>query len=117
MKELPGIVFRSFAGLGRIESGSTVGADDLLRPGRLAAVGIDAGRPMMDRIGELSGFPDVFFNLDTVTVLFIAWVVVILSLFVFAVQLFVTTIAFNLTTLAGFVLVPFVFWYKTASLA
>src|SRR3546814_17749694 len=67
---LADIVFRSFAGLGLIASGSTVGADDLLRPGRLAAVGIDAGRPMMDRIGELSGFPAVFFNLDTVTVLF-----------------------------------------------
>src|SRR3546814_717697 len=114
---LAGIVFRSFAGLGLIASGSTVGADDLLRPGRLAAVGIDAGRPMMDRIGELSGFPDVFFNLDTVTVLFIAWVVVILSFFVLAVQLFVTLIEFKLTTLAGFVLVPFAFWNKTAFLA
>src|SRR3546814_1023177 len=31
---LAGIVFRSFAGLGLIASGSTVGADDLLRPGR-----------------------------------------------------------------------------------
>src|SRR3546814_1037517 len=72
---------------------------------------------MMDRIGELSGFPDVFFNLDTVTVLFIAWVVVILSFFVLAVQLFVTLIEFKLTTLAGFVLVPFAFWNKTAFLA
>src|SRR3546814_21147414 len=49
---LAGIVFRSFAGLGLIASGSTVGADDLLLPGRLAAVGIDAGRPMMDQIGR-----------------------------------------------------------------
>ena len=114
---LAGIVFRSFAGLGLIASGSTVGADDLLRPGRLAAVGIDAGQPMMDRIGELSGFPDVFFNLDTITVLFIAWIVVILSFFVLAVQLFVTLIEFKLTTLAGFVLVPFAFWNKTAFLA
>src|SRR3546814_17483531 len=73
--------------------------------------------PMMDRIGEPSGFPDVFFNLDTVTVLFIAWVVVILSFFVLAVQLFVTLIEFKLTTLAGFVLVPFAFWNKTAFLA
>src|SRR3546814_20528545 len=63
---LAGIVFRSFAGLGLIASGSTVGADDLLRPCRLAAVGIDAGRPMMDRNGELSGFPAVFLNRATV---------------------------------------------------
>src|SRR3546814_20726132 len=72
---------------------------------------------MMDRIGELSGFPDVFFNLDTVTVLFIAWVIVILSFFVLAVQLFVTLIEFKLTTLAAFVLVPFAYWTKTAFLA
>src|SRR3546814_14748294 len=70
---LAGIVFRSFANLGLVASGSTVGADDLLRPGRLAAVGVDAGQPMIDRIGELSGFPDVFFNVDIITVLFIAW--------------------------------------------
>ncbi|MBL8256001.1 MAG: P-type conjugative transfer protein TrbL [Pseudoxanthomonas mexicana] len=114
---LAGIVFRSFAGLGLVASGSTVGADELLRPGRLAAVGIDASQPMMDRIGELSGFPDVFFNLDIITVLFIAWVVVILSFFVLAVQLFVTLIEFKLTTLAGFVLVPFAFWNKSAFLA
>ncbi|MFT4197046.1 MAG: P-type conjugative transfer protein TrbL [Pseudoxanthomonas sp.] len=114
---LAGIVFRSFARLGLVASGSTVGADELLRPGRLAAVGIDASQPMMDRIGELSGFPDVFFNLDIITVLFIAWIVVILSFFVLAVQLFVTLIEFKLTTLAGFVLVPFAFWNKSAFLA
>src|SRR3546814_538881 len=114
---LAGIVFRSFANLGLVASGSTVGADDLLRPGRLAAVGVDAGQPMIDRIGELSGFPDVFFNVDIITVLFIAWVVVVLSFFVLAVQLFVTLIEFKLTALAGFVLVPFAFWNKTAFLA
>ena len=111
------IVFRSFAGLGLLASGSTVSEADLLRPGRLAEVGIDAGRPMMERIGELSGFPDVFFNIDTIIVLFIAWVVVIVSFFVLAVQLFVTLIEFKLTTLAGFVLVPFALWNKTAFLA
>src|SRR3546814_10944659 len=98
---LAGIVFRSFANLGLVASGSTVGADDLLRPGRLAAVGVDAGQPMIDRIGELSGFPDVFFNVDIITVLFIAWVVVVLSFFVLAVQLFVTLIEFKLTAMAG----------------
>src|SRR3546814_2413272 len=103
--------------LGLVSSGATGGADDLLRAGRLAAVGVDAGQPMIDRIGELSGFPDVFFNVDIITVLFIAWVVVVLSFFVLAVQLFVTLIEFKLTALAGFVLVPFAFWNKTAFLA
>src|SRR3546814_20934848 len=72
---------------------------------------------MIDRIGELSGFPDVFFNVDIITVLFIAGVVVVLSFFVLAVQLFVTLIVFALTALAGFVLLPFAFWSKPAFLA
>lgn len=114
---LAGIVFRSFAGLGLLASGATVNEAELLRPGRLAEVGVDAGRPMLDQIQEMVGFPDVFFNLDSITVLFLAWIVVILSFFVLAVQLFVTLIEFKLTTLAGFVLVPFALWNKTAFLA
>ena len=69
---LAGIVFRSFAGLGIVASGSTISEAELLRPGRLAEVGVDAARPMMTQIGELAGFPQVFFHLDTVTVLFLA---------------------------------------------
>lgn len=76
-----------------------------------------AGRPLITQIGELSGFPDVFLNLDTIVVLFLSWLVVLLSFFILAVQLFVTLIEFKLTTLAGFVLVPFALWNKTAFLA
>jgi type IV secretion system protein TrbL len=50
-------------------------------------------------------------------VLLLAWLIVIVSFFVLAVQLFVTLIEFKLTTLAGFVLVPFALWNKTAFLA
>lgn len=111
------IIFRSFAGLGLVASGSTLTAGDLLRPGRLAGVGIDAGRPILAQISDLTGFPDIFSNLDSIVVLFVAWLVVILAFFVLAVQLFVTLIEFKLTTLAGFVLVPFGLWNKSAFLA
>lgn len=40
-----------------------------------------------------------------------------LALFVLSVQLFVTLIEFKLTTLAGFIFVPFALWGKTAFLA
>jgi type IV secretion system protein TrbL len=115
--QLAGIIFRSFAGLGVTASGSGLAAGDLLRPGRLAGVGIDAGRPILAQISDLTGFPSFFTNLDSVVVLFIAWLIVILSFFVLAVQLFVTLIEFKLTTLAGFALVPFALWNKTAFLA
>jgi type IV secretion system protein TrbL len=114
---LSSIVFRSFAGLGLVASGSSMTQGQLLQPGRLARVGVEAGAPIMRQISDLTGFPEVFANLDVITVLFLAWLVLIVSFFVLAVQLFVTLIEFKLTTLAGFVLVPFALWNKTAFLA
>ncbi|MBO9749612.1 P-type conjugative transfer protein TrbL [Xanthomonas phaseoli pv. dieffenbachiae] len=114
---LAGIVFRSFAGLGLMAGGSTLTMETFLKPGRLAKTGIDAAAPILDQIGDMAGFPEVFVNLDPIVVLFIAWLVVILCFFVLAVQLFITLIEFKLTTLAGFVLIPFALWNKTSFLA
>jgi len=114
---LAGIVFRSFAGLGLTASGSTLSMGNFLQPGRLAKTGIDAAAPILDQIREMAGFPEVFINIVPIVVLFLAWFIVILCFFVLAVQLFVTLIEFKLTTLAGFVLVPFALWNKTAFLA
>ncbi|MCX5565847.1 P-type conjugative transfer protein TrbL [Alcaligenes phenolicus] len=114
---LASILFRSFAGLGLIASGSSLTMGNFLQPGRLAKTGIDAGAPILEQIGDMAGFPEVFTNIDPIVVLFLAWIVVILSFFVLAIQLFVTLIEFKLTTLAGFVLVPFALWNKTSFLA
>lgn len=114
---LASILFRSFAGLGLIASGSSLSMGNFLQPGRLAKTGIDAGAPILEQIGDMAGFPEVFTNIDPIVVLFLAWIVVILSFFVLAIQLFVTLIEFKLTTLAGFVLVPFALWNKTSFLA
>ena len=114
---LSGIVFRSFAGLGLTASGSTMTMATFLQPGRLAKTGIDAAAPILQQISEMAGFPEVFINIAPIVVMFLAWLIVILSFFVLAVQLFVTLIEFKLTTLAGFVLVPFALWNKTAFLA
>lgn len=115
--DLSSIILRSFAGLGLTATGTGLTAGELLRPGALAATGVDAARPLLDRMNDLSGFPDVFTNLITILVLFLSWLLVILSFFILAIQLFVTLIEFKLTTLAGFVLVPFALWNKTAFLA
>jgi type IV secretion system protein TrbL len=111
------VIFQSFAGLGLIAGGSALSITDFLHPGRLAKVGVDAGSPLLAQMGVLSGFPDVFLNLDTILVLFLAWLIVIVSFFILSVQLFVTLIEFKLVTLAGFVLIPFALWNKTAFLA
>jgi type IV secretion system protein TrbL len=114
---LAGIVFRSFAGLGLTASGSSLSMGNFLQPGRLAKTGIDAAAPILEQIKQMAGFPEVFVNITTIVVLFLAWGIVLLCFFVLAVQLFVTLIEFKLTTLAGFVLVPFALWNKTAFLA
>lgn len=114
---LAAIVFNSFAGLGLTASGSAMTHGQLLQPGRLAQVGINAGRPIMEQISDMTGFPEVFAHLDTIAVLFLAWLVLIVAFFVLAVQLFVTLVEFKLTTLAGFILVPFALWNKTSFLA
>ena len=114
---LAGIVFRSFAGLGLTASGSTLSMENFLQPGRLAKVGIDAGAPILKQIGDMAGFPEVLVNITPIVVMFLAWLIVLLCFFVLAIQLFITLIEFKLTTLAGFVLVPFALWNKTAFLA
>src|SRR5947208_4727998 len=101
------ILFRSFARLGLLASGSSLTEAQFLQPGQLASVGVTAARPILTQIGDLAGFPGVFLNLDSIVVLFLAYLVVLVSFFVLAVQLFVTLLEFKLTTLAGFLLVPF----------
>jgi type IV secretion system protein TrbL len=63
------------------------------------------------------GFVAFFENFVQIIVLLIAWLVVLVAFFILAVQLFITLIEFKLTTLAGFVLVPFGLFNKTAFLA
>ena len=111
------IVFESFVGLGLQASGTGFTTADLMRPGRVAQVGLDAGRPILDSISGLMGYVSFFENFIQIAVLFFAWIMVLLAFFLLAVQLFITLIEFKLTTLAGFVLIPFGLFGKTAFLA
>lgn len=108
------IVFESFAGLGLKASGTSMSTADLLSPGRIAQVGIDAGRPILDSISGLMGYISFFENFVQIVVLLFAWIVVLLAFFILAIQLFITLIEFKLTSLAGFVLIPFGLFGKTA---
>src|SRR6516162_5446427 len=111
------IIFHAFAGLGLKAAGSGLSPDQFLQPGRIAQVGIDAGKPILQAAGQLMGFVTFFENFIQIFVLLVAWLVVVVAFFILAVQLFVTLIEFKLTTLAGFVLVPFGLFGKTAFLA
>ena len=108
------IIFQSFAGLGLLASGTGLSEASFLEPGRIAEVGFDAGKPILASISGLMGYVSFFENFIQIIVLLFAWVVVILAFFILAIQLFVTLIEFKLTTLAGFVLIPFGLFGKTA---
>ena len=111
------IIFQSFSGLGLKAAGSGLSAADFLQPGRVAQVGIDAGHPILTVISSLMGYVSFFENFLQIVVLLFAWFIILLSFFILAIQLFVTLIEFKLTTLAGFVLIPFGLFGKTAFLA
>ncbi|EFI53348.1 P-type conjugative transfer protein TrbL [Afipia sp. 1NLS2] len=114
---LSAIVFNSFAGLGLKAGGSSISTADFLRPGKLAQVGLDAGQPLLDAANQMMGFTSFFANFVQIAVLMVSWVLVLIAFFILAVQLFVTLIEFKLTTLAGFILIPFALFNKTAFLA
>jgi type IV secretion system protein TrbL len=109
------IIYNSFAGIEA--GGGTMTAGQLLQPGKIAEVGIDAGKPILTAISGMMGFTSVFANLVQIVILLVAWLIVVISFFVMAIQLFVSLIEFKLTTLAGFVLVPFGLFGRTAFLA
>jgi type IV secretion system protein TrbL len=111
------IIYNSFAGLGLEAGGGTLSQAQLLQPGKLAQVGITAGSPILNAITGLMGFASFFENFVQIAILLIAWLIVIISFFIMAIQLFVSLIEFKLTTLAGFVLVPFGLFGRTAFLA
>jgi type IV secretion system protein TrbL len=114
---LADIIFKSFAGLGITAGGGRLAPDDLLRPGFIASTGFDAAKPLLEQVSQLLGPVGFFENFLTIAVLLIAWLFVILAFFVLSIQLFITIIEFKLTTLAGFVLVPFALWNRTSFLA
>ncbi len=111
------IVFESFVGLGLKASGTGFTTAQLLQPGQVAQTGLDAGRPLLASISNLMGYWSFFENFIQIACMFFAWALVLLAFFILAVQLFVTLIEFKLATLAGFVLIPFGLFGKSAFMA
>ncbi|MEM5517135.1 P-type conjugative transfer protein TrbL [Henriciella sp. AS95] len=114
---LANIVFESFASLGVKAGSSTLTAGDLMRPGYIAGVGFEAAEPLLAEIGDMLGPISFFHNFILIAVMFLAWAIILVAFFVLAVQLFVAILEFKLTTLAGFVLIPFALWNRTSFLA
>jgi type IV secretion system protein TrbL len=114
---LAGIVFDSFAALGLKASGGGMALGDFMKPGTIAGTGLDAGAPLLDATEDLVGPVGLFTNFPQIVILLLAWAIVVLAFFILAIQVFVTIIEFKLVSLAGFVLLPFAFFNRTAFMA
>ena len=114
---LANVIFESFAQLGLTATNGTITANDIMKPGFVAATGYNAAYPLLDEISKLTGPIAFFKNFVIIFVLGLAWLITLLAFFFLAIQLFITIIEFKLTTLAGFVLIPFALWNKTSFLA
>lgn len=115
---LAGIIFDSFARLGLEASAASLSPADLLKPGMVAAEGLASSKPIFDHVGKLAPGPVEFFAaMPEIVLLTLGGIIVIGAFFVLSIQLFVLVVEFKITTLAGFVLVPFAFWKQTTFLA
>ncbi|WP_231854123.1 P-type conjugative transfer protein TrbL [Gluconacetobacter diazotrophicus] len=110
-------IFDSFATLGLKVGGGTLALGDFVHPGRLAATGFDAAQPLLDAMHQFLDPIHFFTGFAQIAVFLISWFIVMAAFFVLAVQLFVAIIEFKLTTLAGFILIPFALFNRTAFLA
>ena len=111
------LVFNSFAALGLKATGSSLSYANFLEPGRLAQAGVQGANVLLTQIQRFAGFPDFFWNLGQILVMGLSWIVTLLGFFVLAILLFLAIIEFKLTTLKGFILVPFALWRGTAFIA
>jgi type IV secretion system protein TrbL len=112
------IIFNSFVGLGLKASSSTLTVQQFTQPSMIAQAGLNAGQPIKQAV--LQAFTFSGFSWEGVVNAFplgIAWLIIILSFFFLAVQLFVTLVEFKLTMLGGFILVPFGLFSRTAFMA
>lgn len=116
-QSLASILLESFAGLGLKASGGGMAIGDFMRPGVVAATGLDAAQPLIDATEDLVGPIGLFTNFAQIMILLIAWLIVVIAFFILAIQIFVTILEFKLVTLAGFVLLPFAFFGRTAFMA
>ena len=108
---------KTFVQLGLKAGGDGVSQEAFLDPGRVAGLGYLVTNRLWDTARDLVGPKGLFTNFVEIMVLFFAGVVVLVAFFVFAIQILLAVIAYKLSALIIFVLVPFAVLNKTAFLA
>ena len=116
---LADVIFNSFGALGLKATATGLSREQFLNPGFVAGSGFTAAYPILKEIQESFTIGNFFTSplIMNAILLLLAWLLVVFSFFILSIQLFITIIEFKLTTLAGYVLVPFALWKRSAFLA
>lgn len=107
-------ISQTFVALGLKAGGSVLTIADFFTPSRVAEQGIDLATSFFDQVQILSGPISFFLNIENITILLIAGLVTIVAFGIIAIQILMAIIEFKLVTLAGFVMIPWGIFSKTA---
>jgi len=110
-------LFAGFIEMGLIAGGSSMSAADFLNPGAI----IEQGWTIVKIIGESpansTGILEALGNMVDAILIAISMLGIMIAFGLLAIQIVMTLLEFKIVTLAGFVLLPFGIWSKSAFLA
>jgi type IV secretion system protein TrbL len=110
-------LYSGFIELGLMAGGGSISAEEFLNPGAV----IETGWDIVNRLGENpaheAGALDIVGNFIDGLMFALAMLGITLAFAILAIQIVIALIEFKIVTLAGFVLLPFGIWSKSAFMA
>ena len=110
-------LYAGFIELGLLAGGSSLSASDFLNPGKITETGWEIVRAIGESPQNASSALDVLGNMVDALIFAFAMLGIMLAFAILAIQIVVALLEFKIVTLAGFVLLPFGIWSKSAFLA
>ncbi len=109
--------YAGFIELGLLAGGSSLSASEFLNPGSIIETGWEIVRAIGESPQNASSALDMLGNMVDALIFAFAMLGIMIAFAILAIQIVVALIEFKIVTLAGFVLLPFGIWSKSAFLA
>jgi type IV secretion system protein TrbL len=110
-------IYAGFLELGLTAGGGSLSRAEFLNPGAVLAQGWEIVQALGETPAPVNNPLDIVGNLTDALILGLAMIGIMLAFAVLALQIIVSLLEFKIVTLAGFVLLPFGIWNKSAFLA
>lgn len=110
-------LYAGFIDLGLLAGGSSLSAADFLNPGKIIETGWEIVRAIGESPQAATSALDVLGNMVDALIFAFAMLGIMIAFAILAIQIVVALLEFKIVTLAGFVLLPFGIWSKSAFLA